>query len=542
MLFSVAGHLSLPTQDTWKDASLEPDGHPWLEDGPVLTGTEPPGPAETVGAFVETLATTDDLAYFVDFAWSDRVDIVGRFEAPEIFEAFAQDLVVSLYALGAAGAVGDVLLAAGDEGFGWRVRVGEDPSIEPLEGEALFVAAAPYSRAFMIGHRVGDRRTTEPETPPSVLVAAERNLHLGADDPPARREAWTRLVAIDAADALAVAARQGLPAADNAPLAELLDPDGWTRARDRRDPELRVAAVAVLAAHGDDQARPLARQLVDDPSPYVRGAARLALAIVGDPADVETILKTPPLQSSELLAAVAAVTRLSGAAVDDTIRDRWHTGVTAVEAVGDIDTEAGMQAIWELGFWTDVALARGQAGFDAMLLKLFDETKVPQLRAMAFSGLQQCGGPVVESATERLQYFSFGMGLALNQDDERRRELLGITGDKDSGGILRFSKLRGETLQILLDEGFVDPQARQNEAPCTLEFFELMQAHPAIEAGGYAVSASRADYRIHLDGIECDLDDIDEDSRDEVREVFEAWSESATQVELEDDYLSLWWT
>lgn len=93
-----------------------------------------------------------------------------------------------------------------------------------------------------------------------------------------------------------------------------------------------------------------------------------------------------------------------------------------------------------------------------------------------------------------------------NMDYKRRDEI--IFGDdcqpeeKWAGGIKRFS-ISPSVLKQLLEEGFVDPEDRQNEAPTAREFSEFFDnASDPDEwrVSGYAISHDREDYRISIEG------------------------------------------
>lgn len=95
-------------------------------------------------------------------------------------------------------------------------------------------------------------------------------------------------------------------------------------------------------------------------------------------------------------------------------------------------------------------------------------------------------------------------------DDSRRIELLGIDGDYKSGGIEHFSDLTHETLETLINEGYIELDMRQNYSPSTEEFYKFMVDHPDITAHGYAVSPIRDDCRITIEGLSGDVvDDLD---------------------------------
>lgn len=541
MLFSVVGRFTPPQDESWRGLSLDPDRFAWLEGGPVLTGEQAPG-FGTAGDFVDALATDAPPEFFVHIDFGEDVEVIGRFEFPDVFEQVSQDLVTVMRCMGEAGARGELMLLAPDDAFGWRIGVGTDSTIEPFEGEALFDALEPHLRGVQMGHRVAEARQKDPDVDIAAVVANERTLHLGDVDPPPRRAALDALRALDLQTVLDAAARHETTTSSANLLAEHFpDVTRLQAALDAGDPEVRASAIVLVAAVQREAAEAMAAALLEDVSPYVRGAAAEALALAGTSTAIERLLTPPPLDAPESHRRARAVRYLPEDA-ELPIVARWQAAVKASAQAGEPSTDAGLSAAWKLGYLTDVLVARPSDDAGELLLGLFDDAPHLGARGIAFSGLQRVGGPAVEGAAERLQAYMFGMGLALNQDDARRRALLGIEADEDSGGIMSFYGLEVDTLETLLEERFIDPGGRQNDAPATIEFFDLMKQYPAIKATGYAVVKERADYRVQLTGIAVALSDVPEDERDAVREVFAELEDTASTADLEDEHLSLWWT
>jgi len=89
-----------------------------------------------------------------------------------------------------------------------------------------------------------------------------------------------------------------------------------------------------------------------------------------------------------------------------------------------------------------------------------------------------------------------------NRDVKRRNKLLGISEDTEwFGGVAYFKDLDVETLKILLDEKFADPDDCQNAAPSIGQIYDFMQEYPKFKAHGYAVVETRFDYRISIEGV-----------------------------------------
>ncbi|MEM6989787.1 MAG: HEAT repeat domain-containing protein [Myxococcota bacterium] len=542
MLFSVAGCLTPPTDDAWRASTLDPTRFTWLDDSPVLNGEAPAGEFENAGDLLAALSEQAPPDFFVSVDFGASVEVVGRFESADGFEALAQDLASALWCLGESGATGEVVLVEPDEGFGWRISIGPDRDIEPIEGDRFLEAVEPHVGRVRIGQRVAEAREADPDGQIAALIAGERSLHLGEVDPPARRAPLEAVRAGSLQAIVAAAAEQETVASDGSPLAVRFgDAATLGAALKDNEPEVRVSAIVLLAGVDAAGAEPMAVALLDDPSWYVRAAAAQALALAGTPAAVDQLLTPPPLGAPDSHARACATSLLPEDVVLP-LDARWREAVAASAAAGDMSTNAGVAAAWVLGYLTDVLVARPPEKAAELLLALFDDAPHLSARGIAFSGLQRIGGPAVEAAAERLQMYSLGMGLALNQDDARRRALLGIDAAADSGGILRFDDLDGARLEQLLDEGFIDPAARQNDAPSTVEVFDLMQAFPSVKASGYAVVLGRPDYRVHVDGLTCDLAVAPHSDRAELRAVFEELEATATRNDTDGDLLSLWWT
>lgn len=93
--------------------------------------------------------------------------------------------------------------------------------------------------------------------------------------------------------------------------------------------------------------------------------------------------------------------------------------------------------------------------------------------------------------------------MEYNYDDKRRCEILGMQyPPKYLGGCESFKGLTLEALDLLLDEGFIDPEECQNCSPTTVEFKEFMEMYPEVKLHGYIVSPERSDYRMTIEGLE----------------------------------------
>lgn len=99
--------------------------------------------------------------------------------------------------------------------------------------------------------------------------------------------------------------------------------------------------------------------------------------------------------------------------------------------------------------------------------------------------------------------------MFLNPSDTDLREQL-IFGRNYSpanytaGGICHFDNLRYKMAAELVRRGFLSPEDKQNEAPTAQEFIDFMKQHDPDNwiLIGYAISPTREDVRVSIEGIE----------------------------------------
>lgn len=82
-----------------------------------------------------------------------------------------------------------------------------------------------------------------------------------------------------------------------------------------------------------------------------------------------------------------------------------------------------------------------------------------------------------------------------------RREIAWGDSKETLGGTLRFEELTLEQLEELRDKRFLELSDAQNESPTIDQFLIFMQEHPGVMAHGYAVSPTRSDYRVSIEGL-----------------------------------------
>lgn len=90
-----------------------------------------------------------------------------------------------------------------------------------------------------------------------------------------------------------------------------------------------------------------------------------------------------------------------------------------------------------------------------------------------------------------------------NMDIKTRDEI--IFGEYNpntySGGVRYFYGMNLDTLNKLIELGFVDLDEAQNNSPTIDEFIEWMENHDGYIVNGYVVSDKREDYRLSIVSI-----------------------------------------
>lgn len=131
-----------------------------------------------------------------------------------------------------------------------------------------------------------------------------------------------------------------------------------------------------------------------------------------------------------------------------------------------------------------------------------------------------------------------GEPFEINTNVERRDQILGVTvgwNDKSSGIVL-LDRIDVKTLEQLFRERFIDPNDRKNESPTATQFLTFMQKHPGVLAHGFAVSPSRVDYGVIIDGLSVQPSYASK----ELKLAFFEFCKDADEVNLEDG-LWAWW-
>ena len=125
-----------------------------------------------------------------------------------------------------------------------------------------------------------------------------------------------------------------------------------------------------------------------------------------------------------------------------------------------------------------------------------------------------------------------------NYNDKRRCEILGLAYPPKRyglGRIAEFKRANKDQLEALLEENFLYPLDRQNEAPTAQEIYEFIEKYPEVTAHGYIVSPDRHDYRVTIEGIE-----YHGRVSDKMRKDYKSIFRHADDFVCDSDYLYCW--
>lgn len=102
--------------------------------------------------------------------------------------------------------------------------------------------------------------------------------------------------------------------------------------------------------------------------------------------------------------------------------------------------------------------------------------------------------------------------------------------------IFYFSGLSGEEAVLAMKNGWIEPTDRHNDAPWAQELidFAIKWRTASVTLGGYVVSPERADTRVTIDTVECNMPEYV--NRDFVKE----WIELGAMSD-ERDLNRIWW-
>ncbi|MCE9571816.1 MAG: hypothetical protein K8W52_01540 [Deltaproteobacteria bacterium] len=541
----VLGSIRFPAGGlaAWKARPIAPDRYDDWPADPVLFAGAPP--AATVGALLAAGAAleTDGEPSFLEVeADGDAYAIAGILTGEDAIIAWHLGLVTALREAAAVGGTGAAAIVLPAFGGATRIALADGASELHLGPIADVLADESLARLAIPLDGWMQAKAAQPALRRAPYQAREARFWLDEVATPAEAEALTAARALTDAQLAAALAHPTVCAPRLEPLAtHFADPGALRAALDQGTPLARVVAIA-LAAHADAAAAaPIALALATHPSPYmVRMAARALASAPGD-APLEAllaILRTHPTEWTSALDALArsphpgTAPRLAAMLASDQV-------CFDPRALAPADQPARIEGAQRI---VRAAAQRKDPALVDALFARFDDPAARWLVPELVRALATQGGAAVEARATELQLAAHGMGKALNQDHARRAAVLGIASAEDSGGIIRYDDLDLAGLTTLLDEGFIHPEARQNDAPPVAAFFQLMTQWPELRATGYAVSPARPDYRTMIDGISVGLEGVPADRADALRAELEALAATATNHEVTDEYVSVWWT
>lgn len=105
-----------------------------------------------------------------------------------------------------------------------------------------------------------------------------------------------------------------------------------------------------------------------------------------------------------------------------------------------------------------------------------------------------------------------------------------------------FEGLSLNTAEVLIKQGFLDPEETQNESPKVAEFIEFAKEHPDgnFTFHGYVVGPEREDCRVSFEGIESDSDNISVETVIDFTKMF-CSTYSADNIVIDPNQLYCWY-
>jgi hypothetical protein len=129
----------------------------------------------------------------------------------------------------------------------------------------------------------------------------------------------------------------------------------------------------------------------------------------------------------------------------------------------------------------------------------------------------------------------------------RNKIIFGDTLYKDDryqlGQYKDFVGLTLPQLEELVEKRFIDPEGTHNYSPSAQDFLNFLRRHPQFTVIGYVIGKEREDYRVSIDGIECDTSGMDDaEFINTVCEFFSCfYGRQADVVKIERDRIHVWW-
>ena len=533
-----------PVRARWYAQPLQPQALSWPAGMPLFGGAEPPR-FDSVGAL---MACMDGLDGAPNHFAADAQGVRG-FLLPDAVQELHQDLACALRQLGSLGVRGTLAFLVFTEQIGFVVEQDGEGGTASWRPTSEIFADEGLARAFMIEMEFVNAWDRDTSLTRAAFLAAQRDLGMASiESQPHHEDVLARLDAVPAGTLFECMREGGVTGQHDRPLHELYpDPRALAAAVAAREPAVRAAAIELLTLIDEPAGEALVGAIVNDDSEHVVRHAIRALGRMRSDAAFERLLELDPrrLLGFVQLAFGRALEHSRAPGAERILRAALEGPRLRPAAWSErapvADDPARERDILHAQVVIETSAIRRLADVEVPLFAIFEHHPVAAVRVAAASALARLGGSLAQSQQLPLQYALMGMGKALNQDDERRAALCGVDTKDESTGIVRLD-LDAATLQALLDEGFTHPSLQQNDAPSVGQFAGMAASHPELRFGGYAVPASRADYRISLDAVRVRLDAVPDDRRDEVAALFDELSRSATNCDAAEGELACWWT
>jgi hypothetical protein len=564
----IIGRLVFPSEaavEEWKAMRLDTSGFEWPEDFPLFRG-ESPRELATVSDVLGALERAEAPSFF-----ELEPGELRAFLMPDATDRFHQDLATALRQSERVGAKGGVHFFVMGAGVVLHVPVNEEPhhhhhhddDHEHDHDHELHVHGAEWgpanaafhddwvARRFLLVMEFVQAVDENPRLSRREWLEKEAELGLRPlAQAPEHQELLDLLVKKGSEAVFAVLG--GITTREDKELSELYPtPEAVRDALRSGAPAARAAAIEILAKLDPAAAMERAPRFLEDVSPHAQRHAVRALGIVGTDDAFRALLA---LDSAEL----GKRSQFAALAVVDAIRDSRAKNADAL-LLAELESPPFRADSWKgldrvtqaeeraklaerAGHVLSLVASRRLVSAEGQLFHLFDRHPAEEVRQAAARSLGELDGPQLKARDQEVGFALMGMGKALNQDDARRAELLGVDTKDESLGIKRYDDLDLPRLQKLLTERFADPNTTQNDSPSIGQFFELLSSHPELKLAGYSVPISRHDYRISVDSVYVNIDEVPVDRREEVEAIFEELAQTATNTDPDGATHRCWWT
>ena len=562
ILLLIVGQVNLPSNalEEWKKLRLDSAKfEDWPDGAPVFTGKSP----RTFATVRDVLDAAAALSGSPDFFEFDGETVRGLL-TPHSTNALHQDLATAFRLLSKFAATGQIYFFVPQEGVTFLVNIGDPhaacdhdhdgdhdhPAVDWVDpNEVLnhdeqaslgFVRISEFLKAWAENKSLTRKAFLLQRAGLGLLPLAEQPHH---------QELLTLLGSLDVKQLHSTMVIEELADGDQVKLAKFFPTaDALNVALLEAHPKARAAAIELLSILKPGVAEERVAPFLEDPSSEVRRHALSALGRAGTDSALSRLLalKLRDDEDAELVEAhLQAVSACKAPNATKLAAAQLAAPSLSVEVWQNVERATLPRAALAASSNRAVSLAATHSNDQTIdrLFGLFDTHPAEEVRVAAARALAQVGGLAVDKRVMAINCALLGMGKALNQDDGRRKALLHISNNDYSDGLIRFSDIDHTTLTALLRENFANPGNAQNDAPSTGTFAEILAEYPNLRVGGYLVAPARDDYRVSLDSITCpSVKAIPEGHRQAVMELFESFSESATNTDAEPGSLHCWWT